>query len=1648
MRRFLVVFSLIFLSILISRDSISEVYVNRELLECDPLIYETKQIELYDETLSLTADYQNAYGECCGFTPGPPFIIEKRIIISSVKDENGYAVKMGSLVIDNSFNNLPAEVVIQGPDNDIIWIIADGNFIANGSAGGPVIFNGNYTIQSTYNGGNDPENLSAYSLDFQHCEFRDFDVYRSTPPIYLQGGHARFDNCRFVETDYTGNIVLYNDPYHTGTDERVWRFSMTNCQFLSCTFGSELCKVSHVIDFNFSNNHFDGNTSNIDPEYYDNLSLARLSHCTMESVEDNTAGDNVVNLIWLGSGTVKDEAVISSSDQLPIRVGTIKVKEEGSLEISPGSILKMTDSGGYPCFHNYGEMLVDGAVFTHYEDDSYGGDSDLETQPENIYLWGFPGIKSFRDATLELRNSTICHSRDPVIICGTAAINNCTFTQNEGDCISFSPETECDLYLSNSTIENNLRFWTSSVCGVNAYLADATGPVNMVFRGLDIQSNDGSGMELITVGSSHPTSLYIGGCNIDGNLSSGILCQAGAELDEVVIINNHIAANGGNGIYIYDYDYQDASVRCESNVIIGNGHSVSSGYNMTGAYIHLGSPRIINNTFACNRGTGLDYTHRDAGISEVVNNILHRNGGYGCTKLSEELPRFAHNIFWENEGSYQMYLYTPDDPIRTIAELQALGGEYATNDYADPGFGNSLDLAIAVISYQEDGHLSTIKLTQSGVFEEGELEGCIVKPDKNEHEWYLIKNNHEDTLFAAGDATAVAVAGDTCRIFDYHLAPGSGMRDLGTNDVVQTVMDIDGEHRIIDGNNDQNAVVDIGGDEFNPETFSMLVLSPEEGEHLIPGEQYDITWSTVGIDYIDILLYSHFDSSEESVEQIDSGLPGSNGHYQWTVPDTLSAKCKIEICDSDDFMKSACSGLFKIRGYQLARIGPTGEYEVFKPGRDGWQFGNTEINMWPECWWSQFDYVNGIDPYTGDPYPYYFSSILPTSAEPSDFPSWPLFVETHGVDQCYFDSPHGLQYRPSAVQRWVAIKGKWKGSCFGFSVSSLLAYDDRDAFLFTYPEVEPFERLFSLPLTEGHRETVNRIFLAQYGANFYNRVIGNVHKSLMETLDDIKQMLISEERDDRWLWIENRGVKSGAHAMVPYRLEVDSSSPSMLYIYVYDPNLPNDATARVEVGTVGKFWYYDKLKWGGDTLLSLGDPVSNYLSPPLMLTNTGPEERQVVFSAAGESQEGTPLNGAGNSFFQCYSTPGASITINDSEGRSIGFADSSTFNDIPDAFPIIPLTGGYHPPVGYQLPAGEYRMEVYDFPDSSFLFTFFEDSLTYVYGRTGVNPSQRDRICCGEEMKIINDDGGGKSFDTGLITVGESEERVYQVLGLGLDGSDSLTIAPLGKDSLEIFNPGPVKQYQLRLRLASTELNGEFSHADITLPSDASQTLIPVWSDLANSEVKILIDNGDDGTVDDSVLVDNQYVATLLQYFDYGIRGSCVEITWRLSEIDQDAKFEVLRSGPGSSSFEHLETLGIQRNGLTFKVRDSSIQPGCTYVYRIDYTAGGMVNTLFKTGPVEVPPMPLTLFQNYPNPFNPSTTIEFYLPGKEMVTLNVYDTAGRLISRLANSSQDAGLHKIEWNSTNNEGRRVESGIYFYRLKAGKKTIVRKMVLIR
>jgi hypothetical protein len=152
-------------------------------------------------------------------------------------------------------------------------------------------------------------------------------------------------------------------------------------------------------------------------------------------------------------------------------------------------------------------------------------------------------------------------------------------------------------------------------------------------------------------------------------------------------------------------------------------------------------------------------------------------------------------------------------------------------------------------------------------------------------------------------------------------------------------------------------------------------------------------------------------------------------------------------------------------------------------------------------------------------------------------------------------------------------------------------------------------------------------------------------------------------------------------------------------------------------------------------------------------------------------------------------------------------------------------------------------------------------------------------------------------------------------------------------------------------------------------------------------------------------------------------------------------RFKVLSSAlPGDSSLIHFKKMVFNEGAPPVSAKDGILKITPTAVYENDN-----LNL----------PQNFSLGQNFPNPFNPTTSIPFKVKSLEFgvgrpthTTLIVYNILGQRIRSLVDENLNSGTYQVTWDAKNDKGEKVPSGVYFYRLKSGDVSEVRKMVLLR
>jgi hypothetical protein len=141
--------------------------------------------------------------------------------------------------------------------------------------------------------------------------------------------------------------------------------------------------------------------------------------------------------------------------------------------------------------------------------------------------------------------------------------------------------------------------------------------------------------------------------------------------------------------------------------------------------------------------------------------------------------------------------------------------------------------------------------------------------------------------------------------------------------------------------------------------------------------------------------------------------------------------------------------------------------------------------------------------------------------------------------------------------------------------------------------------------------------------------------------------------------------------------------------------------------------------------------------------------------------------------------------------------------------------------------------------------------------------------------------------------------------------------------------------------------------------------------------------------------------------------------------------------------FSGIITLGFKVKGRTSDINVRMVNAEVAF-------NGVISSDNDQTVILKTKPNTYLLSQNIPNPFNPTTIIRYTIPGDEEVSLRlkIYDSRGTIVKTLVNGTSNPGIYSATWNATDDAGRRISSGIYFYRLEAGSFTQTRKMLFLR
>ncbi|MBD3403081.1 T9SS type A sorting domain-containing protein [candidate division GN15 bacterium] len=1365
-------------------------------------------------------DYQNAYGEYLELDPGPPYIIQ-----SSISATGTVTFASGGFDPMNPF-----DITVQSSAAHPGRLLAAQGFNFVGTPLDPIRLQGTWKMEVglDYQDGGSEMVWSYTTFDNTYSA----DLGNSVP-IEISGLGLQANNCliRNLSTDFF-YLMSIND-FDAGNQE--YAVSFEDCTFEHLDFFDGMwyaIRLSNLRAVSFVGCRFD----NVDVSEYAGGGLVLMETCGIGAIANNTSVHNNYSKIHMIDAWATDSAYIKTSDALPIVANDIVIPTDSALVVAPGSVLKFLWSGG---FETHGRLYVDSAILTSHQDDRYGGDTDLEPQPFPILdRWqctGSAGIVVDNGGSASVTNTRILHAEGGIRAADDLTVSDSYFADCEYFGLYLDSPGADTFRVSNTTITRTLDGSYGFMGGI-VYRNAASAPQALLLDSVAIIGSELDGL-YVAFAPTQPGHISIANSTFIDNEGYGIYVPSDPLLTSFSLTNSIVAGNYNSGLYIADQFYQGGDVLVEGCAVIGNGYGRYAA-DQFGLDLPNSPPTVVGNTIAYNAGIGLAYWDVDSIQQTVVaNNIMYRNGDYGLFAGNSGDYLLAANAIWEN-GDQEVRVESPAGRLYTVEGIQALGGEYATNLHVDPGFTPE---RIGQIDYLQYDSSSWVTRVVDSDLSGHNMTGLCICPDTASPEWHYILYQIVDTLYVTGDIRDSAHVGSTYRIFDHHLSPTSPLIDTGRTASTSQFTDLDGQVRILDGDENGSMIVDIGADEFDPQAGQPFVriTSPENGEILLSNHTFEIEWESEGVDEVDIRFI--WDTEFGAWDTVVENTSASAGSYSWTTPLTASIKCRLHIYSSSDDAIGDYTEHFGIKGYQLSRVGLDSLLEPFLPQFNGWSLANDSATCWPDTWFSRFDYQNGIDTITGLVYPPYFANDFWYGAEPSDFPDWPLFVDVFGVDQCYYPGIGGYIYRPSAVAFWGDNKDAWGGSCSGFAFSSSLGFFDSTAFLARYPGVGSFLFLHDLAVTDERRRTINELWFHQMGEPHHSAYLNN-RATPQQTLELLKEHLHKSLTDGAVLAIGNNRL-GAAHDVLPYAMSPDNSGPGLYRVYVYDSNHPSDVARFVLIDSANNSWSYaDFPAWSGaDGFCVLTDSLSNYLQTPQIPGSNSPKG---VLSAARADGR-----------LRVYPAPSTNLMLIDTLGRRAGYDDSIVL-DIPDALPLITRSGPPGPPRGYELPLAPYAVALENTDTGRCSFAVYGDSVVYRYSRAAAQSGAIDTLTIDSGLAATNHDADPKTVQLYGIAVGDSEEKEFIVSDWQQEQNQRAAWRLVGDGELHLWNSAGSETVSIRMRVSSADgCVAADAHSVIIPGGGARSAIVPDWSDPSLENTWLFHDSDDNGVYDDSSLL-------------------------------------------------------------------------------------------------------------------------------------------------------------------------------------------------
>lgn len=592
------------------------VYVNRILnpTDTDPCNYFLEGYRTQSDEV-WGADYQNAYGNCAGLEPGPPFILESSLFVTggNLMVNGGVMTAAWQIQVDSGYTFQIFDVDLQLKPAVNVYATNGGVFEAENSS---------ISVEQTG---------AAFAINWGGiCILNNCDLFTTTRnvlnafnPSYIEINDCRFNNsgadpggvfCIGVNANPDmDHFILTNNTFTSEADVQSYvslnaapKATITGNTFQEA-FGLALT-VGNVPDLTLDDNDFQ--SINCPGGVVDaNCGPVLINSCGIRSVRGNTGRDctfNGIRMAFAGAIYAAGTGRMRSEKGFPFVLNTAMIIEQrDSLLIEPGTVFKL---GGGDNWIVNGHIVAKQVTFTSERDISVAGNTVQLFDP-NPGDWrgilidgqaGFTATGTFEHCRFKYAINAI--QRNPN---ASLDLFNSLIEFSENNAIGLADANESARNTRATIVGNTIRCNKVGIFDPQIYPNHPTTFLhNRVIgneRGLNIWSTN---------------DFYAESNFIAGNREHGLWFQGGSS---PFFANNFFVANGQDGMYF--------------------------GFGSGGEETH-----ILNNHIVGNRRHGISIQNWGGHLVPLSNNVLAYNGGFGFAEFSSFIADHPvrHNAFWEN----------------------------------------------------------------------------------------------------------------------------------------------------------------------------------------------------------------------------------------------------------------------------------------------------------------------------------------------------------------------------------------------------------------------------------------------------------------------------------------------------------------------------------------------------------------------------------------------------------------------------------------------------------------------------------------------------------------------------------------------------------------------------------------------------------------------------------------------------------------------------------------------------------------------------------------------------------------------------------------------------------------------------------------